>query len=158
MAFKLTPIKIKGRARDIPRIERAVKAALKEAADEAQTLLEGATATWKHKPTFSQTAVRDGIVIGTDDQIFEYVDDGTKPHIITPKRAKRLVFSPGGSPKTRPGVVGSGSGSRGDTRVFAKVVHHPGTAPRNFSKAVAKQMQDALPVIIAAHLGGELGD
>jgi hypothetical protein len=62
MAFKLTPIKIKGRARDIPRIERAVKAALKEAADEAQTLLEGATATWKHKPTFSQTAVRDGIM------------------------------------------------------------------------------------------------
>lgn len=52
---------------------------------------------------------------------------------------------------------GSSSGARGDTRVFAKVVHHPGTKPRNFTKLVQRQIQGQIPVIIAAKLGGTVG-
>jgi hypothetical protein len=42
------------------------------------------------------------------------VHDGTRPHIIRPKRAQALRFRIGGRV------------------VFAKVVHHPGTRPRPF--------------------------
>ncbi|WP_329173335.1 hypothetical protein [Streptomyces sp. NBC_01477] len=43
-----------------------------------------------------------------------YVLDGTRPHVIRPRRARALRFQSGGS------------------TVFAKVVYHPGTRPNNF--------------------------
>lgn len=53
-------------------------------------------------------------VIVCDHPAVRYVLDGTRPHIIRPRRAKALRFEVGG-------------------RVtYAKVVHHPGTAPNNF--------------------------
>lgn len=42
------------------------------------------------------------------------VNDGTRPHIIRPKRAKALRFRVGGKV------------------VFARIVHHPGTRARPF--------------------------
>ncbi|WP_407310522.1 hypothetical protein [Desulfosporosinus sp. SB140] len=44
-----------------------------------------------------------------------YLDEGTKPHVISPVNAKCLVFS------------------RGGEKVFASSVHHPGTKPLNFT-------------------------
>lgn len=43
-----------------------------------------------------------------------FVIDGTRPHVIRPVRAKALRFSIGGR------------------EVFATIVHHPGTKPRDF--------------------------
>jgi hypothetical protein len=44
-----------------------------------------------------------------------HVEYGTAPHIIRPTNAKALSWKP-----------------RGGKRVFAKVVHHPGTSPQPF--------------------------
>ena len=49
------------------------------------------------------------------------VHEGTKPHMIYPKNAKVLSW-----------VSTGGANFSGAQRVFAKSVHHPGTAPRRF--------------------------
>ncbi|MFD8509719.1 hypothetical protein ACFV27_01035 [Streptomyces antimycoticus] len=53
-------------------------------------------------------------VIVCDHPAVRFVLDGTRPHVIRPRRAKALRFDSGGR------------------TVFAKVVHHPGTEPNNF--------------------------
>jgi hypothetical protein len=52
--------------------------------------------------------------VGSDVDYAPMVNDGTRPHIIRPKRAKALRFNVGGKV------------------VFARVVHHPGTRARPF--------------------------
>ena len=53
-------------------------------------------------------------VIVCDHPAVRFVLDGTRPHVIRPRRAKALRFDSGGR------------------TVFAKVVHHPGTRANNF--------------------------
>lgn len=101
------------------------------------------TASWKHQPTF-ETVIALGrtkaeFLVGTDDEIYRYVDEGTKPHMIYPKKAKRLHFFAGGSPKTQPGVIGSTSGSPGNREVFSPGVAHPGAKARKFSNIINKK-------------------
>ena len=62
----------------------------------------------------STLGLRQRWTVGSDVEYAPMVNDGTKPHIIRPKRAKALKFKMGG--KT----------------VYAKVVHHPGTRARPF--------------------------
>lgn len=50
--------------------------------------------------------------VGNSAYYASYVHDGTQPHVIRPRNARVLAW--GGDPPT----------------VFARVVHHPGTAPR----------------------------
>lgn len=52
--------------------------------------------------------------IGSDVEYAPMVNDGTRPHIIRPRRAKALKFKVGGKV------------------VFARIVHHPGTRANPF--------------------------
>ncbi len=70
-------------------------------------------------------ALRTVYTIGSDVEYAPYVNDGTRPHIIRPKRAQALRFVIGGRV------------------VFARVVHHPGTKARPF-------LDDALRQVAAA--------
>jgi len=103
------------------------------------------TRTWRNKPRFEQTISLRGsspsILVATDSEIYGYVDLGTRPHIIRPKRAKKLRFGAGSSPKTQPNVIGSTGGGEGGAEVYANVVSHPGTAPRNFTKSITKEVK-----------------
>lgn len=56
-----------------------------------------------------------------------FVEFGTRPHEITPraKKALRFAASPGGARLT-------GTPRKGAAVIFAKRVHHPGTAPHPF--------------------------
>lgn len=56
-----------------------------------------------------------GIVV-CDHPAASFVLRGTKQHVIRPRKGKFLVFTPKG----------------GGKKVFARVVHHPGTKPNNF--------------------------
>lgn len=56
-----------------------------------------------------------GIVV-CDHPAAIYVIKGTRAHLITPRKKKVLVFTPKG----------------GGDKIFAKVVHHPGTKPNDF--------------------------
>lgn len=88
----------------------------------------------------------------TQSNIMVWVDDGTKPHIIRPKKAGFLAFQTGFIAKTKPSQIMSGPGANFGLTAFAKEVHHPGTDPRNISNKIgenadgylAKMIQDAL--------------
>ncbi|MFD5788567.1 hypothetical protein ACFWH1_18335 [Streptomyces sp. NPDC127037] len=60
-------------------------------------------------------------VIVCDHPAVRYVLNGTRPHIIRPRRRKALRFEVGGRV------------------VFAKLVHHPGTKPNNFLKRALRE-------------------
>jgi hypothetical protein len=64
--------------------------------------------------------------VGTDVDYAVMVHDGTRPHIIKPKRAHTLRRSSRGvvKPALRFEIGGQ--------VVYARVVHHPGTDPRPF--------------------------
>jgi hypothetical protein len=112
---------------------------------------EKTTATWKHKPKFESVVSLTGpgpvLLVGTDDEIYGYVSRGTKEHAIwagiyTGKSSKKVLAFPSRStPKTRPGVIGSGAGSRGKVDTFRPYVMHPGTKPRKFEEAIRKKRE-----------------
>lgn len=115
--------------------------------------------TWEHKPEF-ETEVKVGsaagsyitgkagitggaeIAVTTDDEVYGYVDEGTRPHIIKPRRkGYPLRFNVGGRPKTKPRIIGSTAGKKGNREVRARSVHHPGTKAREFTKTIHKKYQ-----------------
>lgn len=59
-------------------------------------------------------SLRGSLTVGSDLEYAAAVNDGSRPHIIRPRRAQVLRFNVGGR------------------IVFAKVVHHPGTKGTHF--------------------------
>lgn len=129
-------------------VERAIEQTKKPVLGEFQQVV----ANWEHKPRF--VAKRTGHELqvrptGPDAKIYRFVNDGTRPHKIRPKRAKALSFVTGGPgsyvPKTKfwgqfggPGIV------QGGTRVYAQEVDHPGNKPRDFDSRIANRMAPVL--------------
>ena len=123
---------------------------MREVGKEIQKDFEKTTKTWKHKPKFVQTfAIKPGVgpelLVGTDDEIYRYVDEGTKPHLIfagiyTGKSNKKaLAFPSKFGAKTKPGVIGSTAGMSGGPTVVRPYVSHPGTKARHFDKEIQKK-------------------
>lgn len=127
-------------------MRRAVLRGLTESAKRVDQEFRRTTQTWDHQPEF--TTEETGALsreIGTDDQIYTYVDKGTRPHEIRPRRKKALAFKAGGIAKTRPGQLSSGQGHEGGTPVITrKPVHHPGTEPRDFEGLIARVAERVL--------------
>lgn len=102
--------------------------------------------TWKRKPTFEMVVAVGpksiDILVGTDDEIYGYVDKGTAPHLILPKKpGGKLRFQSNYKAKTIPNVIGSRSGGSSGNVVFSDGVIHPGTEARNFDKIIAKKWE-----------------
>lgn len=106
--------------------------------------------SWKNQPGFAARKYlrRDHIKVAVyptcpHKDIWEYVDQGTRPHTIT--GSPRLTFKWGGKgsyvPKTRPypraSVVKGGGYVRNATWRGPYSVQHPGTEARQFSKQIA---------------------
>lgn len=106
--------------------EAFVDAAEKVMQDAAKSFTD-ATKDWKHKPTFVGTAKitnkNIAIIIQTDDKIFKFVDEGTKPHIIRPIAPNKVLH-------WNDGPHGEGGEDR-----FATIVHHPGYAGAKISES-----------------------
>lgn len=149
MTISMRHIKLKGDMIDVKKLERAIENALTGAAKDVKIDLSVTTQTWRHRPDFEIETSPGSRIIATDDEVYDFVDSGTKPHIITASSPFRpLVFGVGGSPKTTPRVIGSRAGTKGGTTVRAQVVHHPGTAPRAFSETIVRKWDDLLPDVI----------
>ena len=119
---------------------------------------QGTTKHWKHRVAFTGRMSERGMVttveVGTDDEIYGYVDEGTKPHTIRPKRPGGVLAFPSVSaPKTKPGSLKSGAGKSGGPTVFTREVHHPGTKARKFSKQIKKKMEPVLEADIQNAMG-----
>ena len=100
------------------------------------------TAEWKRKPSFNVvTFVSKSEMgykvqaIGKNAEIWGYVDEGTKPHIIQPKGNYPLKFRGGYSARTAPVArFNVGNGEASGQWVSTYFVQHPGSEAREFSK------------------------
>jgi hypothetical protein len=140
MVKKIAPKKL-----DVAGMVQALADAVIAMNQEVLADFEQTTATWEHPVRFTQNIEvgpnRIEATVTTEDEIYGYVDKGTRPHLILPVRAKALRFQSGYKAKTIPNVIGSQSGgSFGDT-VFSKGVMHPGTEARNFDEIIRKKWE-----------------
>lgn len=121
--------------------------AMNEIGDGIKKDFERTTKTWKHKVKFTIVKAiptnlgRVEILVGSDDPIYRYVNEGTQAHVILPKNATRLRFPSTYTAKTVPGVIDARQGGPSGNDVFSKGVIHPGTKARNFDDAIAKNWQ-----------------
>lgn len=138
-------------------IREGFQLAVIETSEEARKEFEEATLKWKNKPKWIKRPpkIRDRsvisyqvVAIGSDKviKVFGYVDKGTQPHIITPKKpGGMLVFNVGYSAKTLPVANANvGTGMSTGALVRTQLVHHPGTEPREFSGYFALQAEETL--------------
>lgn len=151
--IKIKVIKPRANMFNVNAIERAVGDAMKDLAKDAQKDLEKTTSTWEHDVDFKIEMERGGFTVATTDEIYGYVDDGTRAHEIRPKNGKQLKFTVGGAAKTTPRVIGSGPGRRGSTVVRSKRVWHPGTKAREFTETLQQKYDREVPLRIGQALG-----
>ena len=137
--IKLQPIKPKASAINVAATEKAVRETMQALAKELQKDLEKTTAGWTHPVVFTIRQEQFGFTVATDDPVWRYGDEGTRPHDIYPSRRKMLRF-------TTHGEV-----------VFSRHVRDPGTKAHNWSKLLAKQYQAEIPHRINAAIGSTLG-
>lgn len=103
--------------------------------------------TWKTRVNFTATTRISLSQIsmtvsptGAGAKIWNYVNEGTRPHLIRPKRARGvLAFRRGYMAKSKRGAIVSGSGGAFGPTAFSKVVHHPGTEGRDFTTTIANK-------------------
>ena len=124
-------------------------------ARDAQEDFEKTVVTWKNKPAFYIDERPRSYVVETDDEIYGFVDKGTKPHKIEPVNANALAFQGGYQAKTTPRVIASRPGGPSGSVVFAASVQHPGTEARGFTKIILTRWQKQVePRMRAALKGG----
>lgn len=114
---------------------------------------EKTTATWSTRPTFVIKVTRKGFTVGTDSAVFGYVDEGTRPHRIMPKRPDGVLrFQSPFRAKTRPGSLQSGSGGSGPDTVYSRGVNHPGSKARKFTEQVQKRIDKVKASVMQAEI------
>ena len=119
---------------------RAIKAALADQAKATKRNLERDVADWDTKVVFVIRQVDEFTVeIATDNDIYRYQDDGTRPHVIRPKVKQALAFS-----LPRVGVI------------ITKKVNHPGNDAQKWTLREQKIAERDLPKRIDSYLRGVL--
>ena len=135
-------------------LERALDNEVKPALVKSHEII---VAGWKNKPNFqTRKYIRPDKIsmtvfpTGDNADIYTYVDQGTRPHIIRPVRAKMLRFRTGYQPKTlaRPARTVAGGGTTTGPEVRALLVHHPGSEAREFSRTIAEDIKPDFEKII----------
>lgn len=118
---------------------RQIDKALDSAAKDIEKDYKSSVRTWNTKVDFEITKPnRFERIIGTNNKIYNFVSGGTKPHVITPKRAPRLRFQTGYRPKTTQRIA-SRAGGRFGPVVTARRVNHPGTKARNYPEKIGRK-------------------
>lgn len=142
---------------DPAKLARAFTNGLNATAKGVQTDFNVTTQTWRHKPTFTIDSPTPYVrTISTDDEIYGYVNDGTRAHDIRPKGRGVLRFRTPFRPKTLPNTIASTSGSTGSARAVARVVHHPGSKARAFDRVIAKKWDAQMQTIMQRAIDGEV--
>lgn len=117
---------------------------LYDIAKEMQGDFEKTTKTFEHGVEFEVTRIdgeAKGWGVSTDDEIWNWIDQGTPPHIIVPVNAPMLRFNQPFVPKTRVRNINSYKGEIGTMEVVAQEVHHPGVEAREFTEVIVERWQ-----------------
>lgn len=147
--------------------ERIPSVAMVNAARETERrivrLLLQPTAAWSHRPSISAEVIFHGgsdveLRVTIDDQIYAWVSQGTRPHVIRPKgQGYPLRFQAGYKAKTIPGSLTPSGGGPFGPQVAAFEVHHPGTQPRRFVETATDKVQPEIGKILKAEIEREMG-
>lgn len=142
---------------DPQKLARSLTNAMNGVAKDIQVDFKVTTQSWQHKVEFpiSSPATYER-QIATDDEIYGYVNDGTRAHDIAPKGGGVLRFNTPFQSKTLPNQIMSRSGSKGTTPAVARVVHHPGTTARAFDKAIHDKWEKLFPDIMQRAIDSEV--
>lgn len=148
MTFYVKAIKPPGLKTDKVRLE--ILNALRKEGRLQKKMLAGTAKYWSGaKPIFSfeiGLAGNDAVLLvgpsGGGAQLWVWLDQGTRPHIIRPRSGGVLRFRVGGRAGSTPGTLAVSRGSRGTQWISAKVVHHPGITARDWSLVVLKERQN----------------
>lgn len=134
----------KGRPFKEPNIDLAIRTQLKKEGSTLKGLYNRTVSTWKNKPDFTiEILAKYSLEVGTENQIFEWVDKGTRKNYPIPKNPLPypLRFNSNFTPKTKPNVLKSFAGSSSPPVVRPMQVIHPGIKPRNFSDKIKKSYE-----------------
>lgn len=124
---------------DPAKLSRALENALNGVALAVQVDFKVTVQTWEHKVAFPITIPSYyRRIIATDDEVYGYVNSGTRPHRILPK-GKMLRFRTPFTSKTLPNQIMSRGGSTGSAEVWSRGVNHPGTTARRFDVAIKQK-------------------
>ena len=104
---------------------RAIERTMALGVEKAKGEIAALTRTWATPPTVEERTKGDDTLIVVTDKRWVFADEGTRPHVIRPKRAKVLRFT------TSAGVV------------FAKKVNHPGQKAQYLTKKVQAKVNTA---------------
>lgn len=158
-------MKIKAKKASIPSKDKMRLALLNEMRKIGKEIKEDfdtTTATWDKKPDFKLTVSLAGsvpsVTVETADEVYKWVDEGTKAHWVEPVNAKVLAFRANYQAKTAPGVIGSGAGGASGDMVFSKGHEVSGIKARGFSKKIqnkwkgefGKRMAEAMKEVAKA--------
>lgn len=128
----------------------AVTKGMRKAAEAVREDYAQTVQGWEHPAEFTIAEQGDTITVSTDDKVWKMVDEGTRPHVIVAKNGKGLRFNVGGRPKTTPGRLRSGGGSKGSAVIIRPRVNHPGTEARNFTALIMKRWKRGVQPFIRA--------
>lgn len=146
LKIKLLPIDEASKSLDPAKQLQAIENALNQTAMAIKVDYNVTTATWSKRPTFQIKKVdqttRD---IYTENEIYGYVSDGTKPHVIKPVRAAALAFQANYAAKTTPRVIASRPGGSFGPTVFSQGVMHPGFPGRDFPEVINDKWEKEWP-------------
>ena len=131
---------------------KACEAALNEGGKSIISDFKGATATWEHRPEFvirgpflkksgGNSVLWIRVEPSTYIDIFTYVNNGTQPHLILPRKGKYLTYKRDFTPKTEAGSLFSRPGGKSGSYTRRLGVAHPGSEARNFTVISAANHQ-----------------
>lgn len=122
---------------DVAAQQRAITNTLNATAKAIKADFGITTQAWSDKPTFTiESPSPYERSIGTDDDVYTMLNEGTKAHEIRPKRGKVLRFQTPFRSKTVPREIMSSAGSKGKVEVFSRGVMHPGTEAREWDQVI----------------------
>lgn len=132
---------------DLSKFDSDAAKILNKTRDEIEKDFNSVVATWNDKPVFrGKQATSDSLIsrMWGDKNTWIWANRGTRPHLITAKKAPALRFQTGYRRKTTPGKLSSRpGGARGPFR-SAKSVMHPGTEAGDYDKASAEKQAPIL--------------
>lgn len=114
---------------------QAVEAGLDQAASEIQGKFLEPTRSWDRQPNFSIDREPLKRTIGTDDQLYAWLNEGTRERDIFAKPGRVLKIQPRSSKTTPFNFTGRDGGSSGEV-YYAKKVHIKGIEPRGWDELI----------------------
>ena len=138
---KSTVILPKHKPFDVAKMRGVITSTLNATAKNIKVDFDVTTQTWNHRPDFKIASPSEYTrEISTTDDIYAMLEVGTRPHVIRPKKPRGILrFTTPFRSKTIPNEIRSRKGSKGNTPVVARVVHHPGTKSRLWTKAIKRK-------------------